>query len=390
MELVTYNGILTKLCDDFDELISPRTMSRANTNVIYLIFKAIAKGYEIINNVCVTLSNKFNPVSCSDEDLVSVASLVGTERYSASESGLNIVVTNTTETNITLLAGMYTYAFESDLNFVFEVLSDTVIGAGQYANFIAMSSKTGKYPVTAQEEIKVTSDQPIPEGLKFFNTDNVALLGTEEESLLAFRKRVLEGYDQQDSLVELETRLRNLPYLFDCRLKYNATDNDVVYDGITIPPYSLVIFYSGSPRNEIAKVIADSIICPTVNATGAVEVTYTSEVFVSGSYSYYLIPFGETHFNIEVIYTVDETYISQYDAESQMQTALVNYFIPEVHKNYVKEEEAYNTLTGLNIQGVDILAVNLKQNGSAVDYVTVPQSRLARLDTPVVFTRQGV
>lgn len=390
MELMTYNGILTKLCDDFDSLISPRSIARTNTNIIYLILKAIAKGYEVINNICVTLNNKFNPVSCSDEDLVSVASLVGTERYSASDSGLDIIITNPTEQNITLLAGTYTYAFESDLNFVFEVLSDTVIGAGLYTSYIAMSSKTGSYPVTAQTEIKVTADRPINENLKFSCTDNEALLGTAEESLLEFRKRVLEGYDQQDSLIELENKLRNLPYLFDCRLKYNVSDNSVVYDGITIPPYSLAIFYSGSVRNEIAEIIASNIICPTVNGTGAVEVTYNNEVFVNGSYSYYLIPFGKTQFSVEVIYTLDETYISEYDAKAKMQTALVQHFIPEVHKNYVKEEEVYNVLTELNIQGLDILAVNLKQNGSAVDYISVPQSRIAELVTPVTFTRQGV
>ena len=389
MELMTYNGILTKLCDDFDELISPRTMSRTNTNIIYLIFKAIAKGYEIINNVCVTLSHKFDPVNCSEEDLVSVASLVGTERYAASASGLDIVVTNPTESAITLLAGMYTYEFESDLTFSFEVLQDTTIAANQFLTFIAMSSQTGSYPVTAQTEITVTSNRTINSDLKFSCTNNEALLGTAEESILNFRKRILEGYGQQDSLVELETRLKNLPYLFDCRLKYNATDDDITYDGITIPPFTLAVFYSGSPRNEIAEVLADSIICPTVNGTGAVEVTYTSEVFADGSFSYYLIPFGKEHFSIEVLYTVDETYISQYDAESEMQIALIQHFIPEVHKDFIKEDEVYDVLAGLNIQGVDILAVNLKQNGSAVNYVSVPASRIAVLDTPVQFDRQG-
>lgn len=388
MQLKTFNEILTLVCDYFDSLISPLSIARTNTNIIYLILKAIAKGYEVINNVCVTLSHKFDPQSCSEEDLVSVASLVGTERYSASASGLNIIVTNPTAQDMTLPRGMYTYAFESNLSFVFEVLSDTIIGAGLYDSFIAMSTETGSYPVTAQGEIVVTANVTFPSDFKFSCTNNEALLGTAEESLLDFRKRILGSYDQQDLLVELENKLRNLPYLFDCRVKYNASDNAVTFDGITIPPYTLAIFYSGSPRNEIAKIIADSIICPTVNATGAVEVTYVSDVFASGSFSYYLIPFGETPFTIEVIYTVDETYISQYDAQVKMETALIQHFIPEVHKNYVKEEEAYNVLTGLNIQGVDILAVNLKQNGSTVDYVSVPVSRIARL-TDVTFSPQG-
>ena len=388
MQILTFDEILTKMCDDFDTLISPKKMSRANTNIVYLIFKAVSKGFEIINNVCVVLSNKFDPAKCSEEDLISVASLVGTERHLASASGLNILVTNPTEAGITLLAGIYQYVFEEGIIFEFEVLTDTVIGAGLYVNYIGMSSVTGSYHVTAQSEIAVTSDRTIPEDLIFSCTDNEALLGTAEESILDFRKRILEGYDEQDSLVELENRLRNLPYLFDCRVIYNPTDNNTVYDELTIPPFTLTVFFSGSPRSEMAKIIADYIICPTVSTNDAVTVTYENEVFASGGFSYYLIPFREEHFSVEVIYTIDELYMSAYDAEKAMQTALVQHFVPEVHKDYVKEEEAYNVLTVLNLQGVDILAVNLKQNGNVVDYITVPLSRLARLDS-VIFSRQG-
>jgi hypothetical protein len=124
MEIKTFNTILTELCDDFDVLITPRTMARSNTNIIYLIFKAIAKGMEVINNVCVTLSSKFNPENCSDEDLLSVASLVGTERRKGSASGLRITVTNKGEDEITLLAGTYTYELDEETSFEFEVLED--------------------------------------------------------------------------------------------------------------------------------------------------------------------------------------------------------------------------------------------------------------------------
>ncbi len=388
MQILTFDEILTKMCDDFDELITPKKMSRTNTNVVYLIFKAISKGFEIINNVCVVLSNKFDPASCSEEDLLSVASLVGTERHLASATGLNIVITNPTEQNITLLAGMYTYKFQDDVVFEFEVLSDTVIEAGLYVSFIAMSTTRGSYPVTEQTGITVTSDRSINSELVFSCTNNEALLGTEEETPLEFRERILAGYNEQDSLVELENRLRNLPYLFDCRVKFNSTDSDVVYDGITIPPYYLAIFFSGSPRNDIAKVIADKVIYPSVYTNDAVTVTYENEVFVNGNYSYYLIPFRETHFSIEVFYTVDELYTSAYDAEKAMRIALLQHFIPEVHKDYAKEDEAYSVLKNLNLQGVDVLAVNLKQNGNTVDYVTVPKSRIARLDS-VTFSKQG-
>ena len=389
MQILTFDEILTKMCDDFDTLISPKKMSRANTNIVYLIFKAVSKGFEIINNVCVVLSNKFDPANCSEVDLLSVSALVGTERHLSSASGLDIIVTNPTESGITLLAGNYTYQFEDGLSFTFEVLADTIIGAGLYATYIAMSSERGRFPVTAQSEITVTSDRSINPDLVFSCTNNEALLGVEEETVLEFRQRILAGYDEQDSLVELENRLRNLPYLFDCRIKFNPTDNNVQYDDITIPPFTLAIFFSGSPRNDIAKVIADKIICPSVYTNDAVTVTYEDEVFVNGYYTYSLIPFRETHFALDVLYTVDELYTSAYDAEKAMRTALIQHFIPEVHKDYVKEDEAYTVLKNLNLQGVDILAVNLKQNGEDVDYITVPTSRIARLDS-VSFHNQGV
>ena len=228
MEIKTFDTILTQMCDEFDSLIAPRNIARSNTNIIYLLFKAIAKGYEIINNVCVVLSNKFNPAKCSDEDLVSVASLVGTERRKGSASGLHIIVTNSGETQATLLTGVYKYALDDDTTFEFEVTSPVTLEAGGTVSYIAMSNSIGRYSVTAQPDIDIESEQVVPDGIKFSCTNNENLLGREPESLLAFRKRILDTYDRQNSIVELEEYLRNLPYLFDCKVKYNQTENNIV------------------------------------------------------------------------------------------------------------------------------------------------------------------
>ena len=36
MQLLSYDEILTNICDSFDTLIAPRAIARANTNIIYL------------------------------------------------------------------------------------------------------------------------------------------------------------------------------------------------------------------------------------------------------------------------------------------------------------------------------------------------------------------
>ena len=388
MVLMSFDEILTLLCDSFDELITPKRISRSNTNIIYLILKAIAKGLELINNVCVVLSNKFDPAKCDVTDLNSVSALVGTERLQGSASGLHILATNNETDDITIPEGIYSYEFDADTKFIFEVLEDTVITAGNYVTFIAMSEKIGSFHVTAQSSIDVTANIIVPPEIAFSCTDNTALLGTAPETDLEFRKRILNRYDGQDSMVELETTLRNLPYLFDCRVKFNNTLVSETYDGITIPPFSAVIFFSGSPRSEIANIIANKIICPTVQLADSVAVEYENEIFVDGKHTFYITPFATTDFTIDVIYKVNEQFISNYDATEAMRTALYQYYLPEVHKDYVREDDVYNVIEGLNLTGVTVLGVNLKVNGEAVDYVSVPLSRIPKLIN-VDFTREG-
>lgn len=386
---MTFDEILTYLCDNFDELISPKKIARSNTNIIYLIFKAIAKGMEIINNVCVTLDGKFDPARCSVDDLNSVSSLVGTERLRGSASGLHILATNNGENTVTLLTGVYEYALDDDTKFIFEVFEDTDIEAGNYITYIAMSENIGSFPVTAQADITVESTRTIPTDITFSCTNNSNLLGTPPETDLDFRKRILNKYDEQDSIVELENTLKNLPYLFDCRIKFNNTLASITYDGITIPPFTACIFYSGSPRSEMAGIIANKIICPTVELSDAVEIDYESEVFASGKQTFYINPFSTTDFKVDIIYKVDEQIISDYNAKEKMRTALYQYFLPEVHKDYVREDDVYNVLEELNLTGVTILGINLSVNDEVVDYVSVPVSRIPKLDD-VVFTREGV
>lgn len=387
MELKTFDTILTELCDNFDALITPKTIARTNTNIIYLVFKAIAKGYEVINNVCVTLSNKFNPRYCSDDDLESVASIVGTEKHKGSASGLNIIITNNGESEVTLKAGEYFYALDEDTTFEFDITQTKTINAGSSISIIAMSENRGSFPVTAQPSITVTSQQEISSDLAFSCKDNSALLGTVAETNLEFRKRINTTTDRQNSLVELQETLKNLPYIFDCRIKFNDTNDDIVYDNITIPPFNALVMYAGEIKNELAEKIAEKIIFPTVKTQNSVAVSYENPIFASGYFTAYLTPFAKTQYSVDIIYKLNDVYINAYDAQSEIRTALFNNFVSEVHQDYVKEDDIYNVIEGLEISGIEILGVNLKYNGDTVNYIEVPLTRIPEL-VAVNFTQE--
>ena len=379
MELKTFDTILTQICDNYDSLISPKKIARSNSNIIYLIFKAISKGYETINNVCVVLSRKFDPEKCSDEDLVSVAKLVGTEKLHGSASGLRITVTNKSALEVTLLKGTYTYALDEDTIFEFEVINDTQVLNTSPITYIAMSQKVGSFPVTAQDSITVASTAVIDSNLSFSCEDNSAILGIAEESNLAFRNRILTDTSRQNVIEELQLKIRNLPYIFDCKIKYNNTSSSISEDGVTIKPYTIAIFYSGEAKQEIAQIVASSVMLQTATSDTSVALIYNNDVFVNGTFKVNIIPFKTTDYSVNIIYKINELYTSQYDTELFIKNELLKKFKALVHSDFITEDDYYNYLDSLNLEGVTILGINLKKDGSARNYIEVPISRVPNL-----------
>lgn len=382
MELKTFDTILTEICDAFDTLILPKVMLRSNTNIIYLIFKAIAKGFEVINNICVVLSNKFDPANCSEEDLQSVADLVGTERLQGSATGLLINITNTSNEIVKLKAGTYTYKYDDDVSFTGTVLSDTDISALSTLSLIFMSDSIGSYAITEQPDIDVTSDVEISDALSFSCDDNASLLGSEEESDIDFRKRILTTTDRQNTLVELETEIKNLPYIFDCKVKYNPTDDAIDVDGASLQPYKMFIYCSGDIRNEIAEVVAKYSFYQTQldDTTSHETLTYENEVFANGGCEIIVNYFKKVNFDVDVRYIVDTNFLSDSSASEQITTVLLKDYRSQLHIDFIREADIYNTIEALDIAGLTLLSVDLKYNNEAVDYIAVPPSRLAYLE----------
>ena len=394
MELKYFDTILTELCDTFDNLISPKSISRSNTNIIYLVLKAIAKGFEVINNVCVSLNNKFDPSSCSEEDLTSVASLVGTEKLKGSASGLEITVTNTGDTKAYLQSGFYYYALDDDTIFKFEVLpaSETIpyvtLDEDESISYFAFSEDVdgnallGSYPVTEQTSIEVTTDKVLSESLIFSCSDNSELLGTEDESNSSFRQRILTDTTMQDSIVELQTKIKNLSYIYDCVVLFNDSLTEKEVDGITIPPYYMAIFYSGALRSELAEIVAEKSIFPTVNVDGESELTlYENEVFVDGNYSVYVTPFRKYTYSVKVDFDYNSTYLTKAKAQSSITELLVKKLRGHSHSDYIKESDIYDVLSSLEAVSVEILNVDLYDtDGSEVPYISIPKSRIPYLN----------
>ena len=382
MQLMTFDSVLTYMCDYFDELISPRKMTRSNTNIGYLILKAVSKGIEVINNACVVLSNKFNPANCSDEDLTSVADLVGTAKLKGAQSGLRVLANNNGTQVVTLLAGTYTYQLDADTAFICELLSDLQISAESYAELIFLSDKLGSFAVTEQQSITVTSENTIPSSIVFSCSNNDALLGYSPETNLEFRKRVMSDTERQDAINELKIKLRNLPYVFDCEIVFNRDTSSTVVGDFTIPPYYMLILMSTAMyKEEIAKIIAESAIYPTVNVVNeSHEIKYYNGVFADGYYPVYINDFADKDFIANVTFQVDTTFTSVETAKAKLRDILFTAINSNVRKDIITSEDFFNAVNRANLVGITLIGVTFQEGASVVPYINCLKTEIAKLD----------
>lgn len=382
MEIKTFDTILTEICDFFDGLIAPKTIARTNTNIIYLILKAMSKGWEVINNVCVALSNKFNPLYCSDDDLVSTGKLVGTKMRTGAVSGLRISAYNQGVTPVTLPAGTYTYTLSEDVSFSFTLAEAEAIAAESSAYFTALSDKVGAFRVTQQQSITVTSeDAAVPGELLFSCSDNLPLLGHSDETVLEFRQRVNSDTERQDIVNELKEKILELPYVYDCTLAFNQTESDMPVGDFTVKPYHLLIVISTAKyTNEIAEIVAGNAIYPTVKVDDeSHEVEYVNDVFADGSYKVYLNDFKKKSFVVNLNVQIDSAYNTSTNVKSKIESTLMNAFNANVYRSSITAEDVFDEINKLELAGVKVLGVSFEVDGSELSYVPFDKTELPDL-----------
>lgn len=387
MQIITYNEALTQICDWFDSVIAPRTIARTNTNIIYLIFKAFAKAWEVINNTCVELNDKFDPANCTDSDLESIAFLVGTERIGGSSSGLLVTIVNNASEAVYLPAGTYTYALDEDTSFSATFTADKLVESESSIQITFLSADKGSFPVTSQQDISLTAvdlngdEITIPDTFSFANADNAQLLGYTDETDLEFRKRIIEDTDRQDVITEIKNKIKSLPYVFDCDIKFNDNPVEQSYDGYVIPPYYMLLMVSGDIKDEIAEIVASKGVYPTVQTDANSYATYQNDVFADGQYKVWITPYRKYDFSVDVAFYADENFISSTQAEEKIRKGLFNAINGNRHVDVITENDIFDYINALNITGVKVLGVNINDPSGSTNknYITFQKTRIPNL-----------
>ena len=385
MTIISFDEVLNVLCDEYDRLIAPKKIRRSNKNIIYLLLKACAKGYELIANIIYALDGKFDPARCQDADLISVAKLVGTEMIEGNGSGLVVRVTNTNPVDaIILRAGRYIYTFNADIRFFLDILTDTEIESTETMQFAAFSENKGSFPVTEQGSITLVreDEEDISPDIVFSCEDNASILGSTDETLFEFRKRILTDNSRSDILQRLELAIKNKPYIFDATLFFNQSDEAVLVGTTSVAPYKMLITLLGYPRDELAELVASQCIYQTVKVEGnGGTLRYASPNMAGGAYEVHYKNFDETLYDVVVDYRYDSRLAIKSSINTEMTKALATYKFPTKRTAVIKENIFYNLIEDLNLPSVELLNITLEIDGVEVPYIDINKTSIGKLDT---------
>ena len=385
MTIISFDEVLNVLCDEYDRLIAPKKIRRSSKNIIYLILKACAKGYELIANIIYALDGKFDPARCQDADLTSVAKIVGTEMIEGNGSGLLVRVTNTNPSeSVILRAGRYIYTFNADIRFFLDILYDTEIASTETVQFAAFSENKGSFPVTTQSFITLVreDEEDISPDIVFSCEDNAAILGSIDETLYEFRKRILTDNSRSDILQRLELAIKNKPYIFDATLFFNQSDADVLVGTTSVAPYKMLITLLGYPRDEIAELVASHCIYQTVKVEGSGgTLRYVSPNMAGGAYEVHYKNFDEKLYDVVVDYRYDSRLALKSNINTEITKALATYKFPTKRKALIKENIFYNLIDDLNLPSVELLNITLEIDGVEVPYIDINKTSIGKLDT---------
>jgi hypothetical protein len=382
LEPKSLDEITFEICDVYDSFIAPKRIWRDNNNKLYLFFRACAAGVKAVLSAVLALKSRFDPMRCSDSDLYSTAKMVGTEPMQGSGSALRVTIANTHPADAkTLAAGTYNYVSVSGMVFSFVLLSDVAFASGSFNVATAVSREKGSYQVGNNSSIKVVRSDgfPIDNSFAFSCEDNSSYLGHPDEDALAFRKRLISDAGRQDHIKELEIKIKNLPSIFECGLKFNPDTMPVEYDGVTLAPLELLITITGVPTDEMAALVVEQMAYSTHQVDPANVVHYHSDMYVNGKYPVYFRYHAHTDFALVVTYQYSSRKLRKEQVEAELNRLLNVYKNSITHVDLVTEADIYSRLAVSGLPGVTVLDVNIMQNGEQQSYLSIPVTRVPNL-----------
>lgn len=190
-----------------------------------------------------------DPQSCEDDQVLVLASLAGISRGNGKPSHVTVLLTNTTNSQMTIPAGMefkenvagQTWALDKDVTLAASGSEGHSLEAALY------SSVDGVFSIPAETTFTVQTDlDPNP----YNGVTCISLAASYEgetiESLSSLRNRISQGVEQSDFITQAKNAIESLPGIESCSIWFNPQISGPILIGqISIPARTCYIAIKG-------------------------------------------------------------------------------------------------------------------------------------------------
>lgn len=320
---------------------------------VWLILLAVGFAITTFQWLLQAAGNSLSIDNCSDQQLLNLAQIAGTERIAGTKTILFVTVTAGPDGCTVAPTNLLFYTPEISLTPV----GTTVIGANLSATLETEATEIGPLYILAGE---ITSFVNAPAGFASVVNEADSIPGRALESYLALRKRLQAGGNILTNLDAAMFAVRNLPGISYCNIFFNPSlVNDLVIPGpFTIPPRTALPFIHGS-NDELASTFFSYLLCETV---GDLQVEYTSLSGQVIDLNYRDITFRDIY--IKIVIAQDSGGIN-FIAEARRELLKASGTL-SVGENYT-QQYLINYLD--NFQYADVISLYVSMNG--VDWTDI-------------------
>lgn len=239
---------------------------------IWLILLAVGFAITSFQWLIQAAGNSLSIDNCSDQQLLNLAQIAGTERIAGTKTILFVT--------ITVGAGGATISPTDLIRYTdgvsFAPVGTTVIAANGSATIETKSTVNGPYYILAGEIDSFVSPKPEVQSI---TNEQDSIPGRDLESYVQLRRRLQAGGNVLTNLDSAIFAIRNLPGVEYCNIFFNPSlvDNLVIPGPFTIPPRTALPFVHGS-HPELAKTYFSHLLSETVGVLSQDYISFSGQV----------------------------------------------------------------------------------------------------------------
>ena len=229
--------------------------------------------------ICALVANQINIDYATGEFLDAIGSFFGVERRGATKTRVLATLTGVSGTVIPANSQV-----KNDDGYVFYAENEITIPASGNTTGYFLSMDDGASPCTIGTLTTIISQYV---GWETINNPAPAIIGSDMESDYSYRIRIKKSRYKGTSLVaSIGSALSLVDNVQSSFVWSNGTGSNATYDGITVPPHSILIVVDGGTNSDVAQAIFEKISggCGYTSITGQSVTVQVQDGFYGASY----------------------------------------------------------------------------------------------------------